>query len=440
MKFFKNILGKDVQEPCYTFGRFSDVYQAEERQIYWEQAIEAHDKKRYLESISLFLSFLSQEEQGNVEVEKVSPEKIKFRIYQGSKCIEGFANQDGFFAQAVIAHCKEISLGAMRSLLEENYELRYSAYALDSDDNLTMVMHTDHQDGSPYKLYYGLKELATQADRRDDVLVAEFKELSPVYNGNITPLNERDKRIRIQYFRSELKRAIDIFDRDAGRFDKYPGLLSYILLSTGFTIDYFLKPEGKVMDHVENIYATYFHINIFTPSRKNAEIYRELKKMVAITDEELARELYETKNTFGRLEAAAHIKLQEVTEQELTHFDWYLQSDLAEYAVYIPRYICSLLLFAYALPLLDQKLLHLLLRVLENDFFESLGYVSLIKHDGSIDEKRFAERFSEITSKSIIKNIPFKQLMGQLDFENKALFGESYLRMLSKLDYNKLVL
>ena len=74
MKFFKNILGKEVTEPCYTFGRFSDVYQAEERQSYWEKSIESHEKKRYLESIALFLDFLTQEEQGNVEVEQVSPE------------------------------------------------------------------------------------------------------------------------------------------------------------------------------------------------------------------------------------------------------------------------------------------------------------------------------------------------------------------------------
>lgn len=440
MKFFKNILGKEVTEPCLTFGRFSDVYQAEERQSYWEKSIEAHEKKRYLESIALFLDFLTQEEQGNVEVEQVGPEKLKFKIFQGSKCIEGFANQDGFFAQAVVAHCKQISLGAMRTLLEENYELRYSAYALDSDDNLTMVMHTDHQDGSPYKLYYGLKELATQADRRDDVLVAEFEELSPVYNGNITPLTERDKRIRMQYFRNELEKVLAIYENESSRFDRYPGLLSYILLSTAFAIDYFLKPEGKVMDHIENVYATYFHVNTLTPNLKNAEIYRELKKMASITDEALGQELYETKNTFGRLEAAAHVKLQEVTEQELTHFDWYLQSDLSDYAIYIPRYICSLLLFGYALPMLDHKLLNLLLRVIENDFFVSLGYVSLVKHDGNVDEKKFAERLEEIVKKSILKNIPGRQLMAQLDFDDRALLGASFLRLISNLDYNKLTL
>ena len=77
--------------------------------------------------------------------------------------------------------------------------------------------------------------------------------------------------------------------------------------------------------------------------------------MASITDEAwLGQELYETKNTFGRLEAAAHVKLQEVTEQELTHFDWYLQSDLSEYAIYIPV-IFAVFCFWLCLPMLDQN-------------------------------------------------------------------------------------
>ena len=90
--------------------------------------------------------------------------------------------------------------------------------------------------------------------------------------------------------------------------------------------------------------------------------------------------------------------------------------------------------------MLDQKLLNLLLRVIENDFFVSMGYVSLVRHDGSIDEKKFGERLDEIVKKSILKNIPGRQLMAQLDFEDRALLGASFLRMISNLDYNKLAL
>ena len=440
MKFFRNLLGQEAAEPCYAFGRFSDVYQAEERLIHWERAIEAHDKKNYLASIRHFLTYLTDELEGNVSFEEPSHDKLRFKVYQGSKCIEGFANQDGFFAEAVIARCESLSLGAMRTLLEENYELRYSAYALDSDNRLTMVMHTDHQDGSPYKLYYGLKELATQADKRDDVLVNTFAELSPVFNGNIQHLGEREKRIKLTYFRNSIDRALDIYKQAGVSFEKYPGMLSYIMLSTAFMVDYLLKPEGKTMDHIEKIFATFFHINTLTPQRKNASIYQELMSMSEVTDGALLEELYDTKHTFGRLEAAAHIKLQEVAEQELVHFDWYAQSDLSQYAVYIPRYVCSLLLFGYALPITDHRLLQILARVLENDFFMSLGYNSLVKHDGMVDEKKIMPLLENILKASPFQKVTPKQFSHLLDYQDKAHFGNSYLRAVSKLDYKNFTL
>lgn len=440
MKFFRNLLGQEAAEPSYAFGRFSDVYQAEERLVHWERAIEAHDKKNYLSAIRHFLHYLTDEHEGNVTIEEPSHDKLRFKVFQGSKCIEGFANQDGFFAEAIIARCESLSLGAMRTLLEENYELRYSAYALDSDNNLTMVMHTDHQDGSPYKLYYGLKELATQADKRDDVLVNTFAELSPVFNGNIQELGEREKRIKLNYFRNAIGRAMEIYTESGLLFEKYPGLLSYIMLSTAFMMDYLLKPEGKTMDHIENIFATFFHINTLTPQRKNAAIFQQLQAMAKITDEGLYEELYDTKHTFGRLEAAAHIKLQEVADQELVHFEWYVQSDLAAYAEYIPKYVCSLLLFGYALPITDHRLLQILARIQENDFFVSLGYASLVRHDGTIDEKKLVPLVDSVLKASPFHKVSARQFTHLLDYRDKARFGDSYLRAVCKLDYKNFVL
>lgn len=434
-KFFKNIMGKQPEEPSYVFGRFSDVYRAEARQSYWDEAVEAHEQKKYLTSIFLFLQFLSDESQGNILIDQSLPEKMRFQIFQGSKCIHGFANQDGFFASTVIARCSDMSLGAMRMLLEENYELRYASYALDSDDNLTMVMHSDFQDASPYKLFYGLKELATQADKKDDVLVAEFSELMPVHNGLIIKLGEKEKQIKIQYFRNELIRAIDVYEGESSSFDRFPGLLSCMLLSTAFSIDYLLKPEGKTMDHIENIYASYFQGNALTPQQKNADIIRELKQMKDIADEALGSELYETKNTFGRLEAAPHLRLREVVDQELIHFNWYYGSELGDYAIYLPRYVCSLLMFSYALPVIDHKLIHLMIRLMENEFFVQLGYDTLLRPDGSVDEKKVWRQVTQLLDSGTIEDLGLKAGMSSIPNDDAAVFSAGLLMFLSNLEY-----
>lgn len=211
--FLKNLFGKSEEtlvEPTLQFGRHSDFYKGKEKYKDWDAALEKHGKRQYLDSISCFLSYINNETYENVHVEHIGDEKIKFSIYQGSKKIEGFANQDGFFAESKIARCKKVSLGALRSLLEENYHLRYSSYALDSENNITIVMHTDYLDASPYKLYYGLKEIATRSDRRDDVMIRKFKDLAPIENGFITEVPLLEKEVKYSFLQNIITQTLEI--------------------------------------------------------------------------------------------------------------------------------------------------------------------------------------------------------------------------------------
>ena len=75
---------------------------------------------------------------------------------------------------ARIAKGEQLNVGLLRRLIEHNYGLKYSRYALDAEGYITIVFDTFLLDGSPYKLYYALKEIATHADKQDDLLISEF--------------------------------------------------------------------------------------------------------------------------------------------------------------------------------------------------------------------------------------------------------------------------
>ena len=99
----------------------------------------------------------------------------------------------------------------MRTLLEENYELRYSSCLCPLTAMTTshhIFMHTDHQDVAPYKLYYGLKGGIPRRSSGWCFGSRIWRVGAQVYNGNITPLTNRDKRIRMQYFRNELGKVL----------------------------------------------------------------------------------------------------------------------------------------------------------------------------------------------------------------------------------------
>jgi hypothetical protein len=63
--------------------------------------------------------------------------------------------------------------------MEANHRLNFSRFALDNDNHLCIVFQTGALDASPLKLLHALRELAINADKKDDLLLEEFKSLTP---------------------------------------------------------------------------------------------------------------------------------------------------------------------------------------------------------------------------------------------------------------------
>jgi hypothetical protein len=440
VKFFLKNLFKDKKlEPTISFGRFSDYYKSKERYEKWDEALALHEKKQYFKSALSFLNYLENENGDNVEIIHEHEEKLKFSLCQGSKLISGFINQDGFFVEAKIAKCTNKSLPVLRSLLEENYYLRYSSFAIDSEENLVMVMHTDFLDASPYKLYYGLKELATRADRRDDALVQKYSEdLTSIRNGKIYDLADDEKNIKCIYLKNLIEKTIKEVEQNVDRLNDYPGLIAYKILGCVFLIDYLVKPEGLLIDLIENVHKIFFTSNTMSAHQKNAAMIKELSKVQYLEIKELKAELYDTCCTFGNMIVGNHIRLIEMVDMDLKHFNWYEENGYRDFVLDIPKYIAGLLLYTYAMPLPDKRYLHLLIRVLENDFFISLGYNSLIDAQGKISQKEIKEILSKIDEECLSSYHPLEFDVKKIDFSNQLRFSESFLRHIASLTIKKI--
>ena len=170
---------EETEQPNIRFGRYTDSYKLPGNYEAWDKALLSFENGQYLDSYTHFFNYLRDEQEDNVRFWREG-EQIHFELFQGSKKITGFANKHKVKAESKIAKTEKLNVGFMRRLIEKNFTLEYSRFSLDPENNICILFDTYTLDGSPYKLYYALKEVAINADKQDDLLLDEFRMLQEV--------------------------------------------------------------------------------------------------------------------------------------------------------------------------------------------------------------------------------------------------------------------
>lgn len=427
----------ELKQPDLRFGRYSDSYKNDEKYDYWDAAIKSFEKRAYLSSYEKFLDYLADDREGNVKY-WYENQKLHFEILQGSKKITGVADTSKLRAESKIVRVQKSNVGLLRRLLEKNFGLKYTRFALDADKNLTMVYTTSVLDNSPYKFYYALKELATNSDKQDDILVDEFEHLEAVEIGHIIPLDPKIIKIKFEYLQQSIESVFKEIDEGKLNVSHYPGGVSYMLLDLALKIDYLIKPEGATMEAIEKINRLFFSNEIRDAHHKNDQIRREFKKLMDRTEEEFTEECYEVISTFGITSPAGHERLSNLIDNELSNMDWYKANGHTKVALSIPGYIVGYLLFSYSLPEPDRALLHLYHQIIHCDYFESLGFQLAYRDKGNLNKSAIVSKITEIKKKYKHQYSRVNPDLKSLRFESELDFAKSYLLMIKNLDMSKM--
>lgn len=438
MSFFKKIFGGTAEEttqPAIKFGRYTDSNKSADKYDAWDKALEYFEKEEYLSSYNYFFEYLRDEGEDNVKWHS-NGEGMEFELFQGSMRITGTANQLHFKAQAKIARAHDLNVGFMRRLIEYNFNLRYSRFALDPDNNLCIVFDTYTVDGSPYKLYYALKEMATNADKQDDLLIDEFKMLQPVAFEHVIPLNEVEKQAKFDFLQYQISNVLDCFDNGKIDVNKYPGAAAYLLLNLIYKLDYLINPEGYLMEAFENMHRVYFASDQKTTTQKNMVLAKELRKLLNRPKNDFFKELYAVRSTFGITTAVSHDRIVGFIDAELHNMDWYADNGYGDVALSIPSYIIGYCLFNYAAPKPIRDLFLLYYQTTEPVYFTSLGYRIhyMDPASKSLNKKEITRAIYKIEE----ENQPaFRKLdiaVHRLQFNSMTSFAKSFLLMVKELD------
>ena len=441
MNFFEQLFGTSSEhgpQPDLACGRYSDSYKTNEQYDSWDKSLELFEEEKYLESYREFFFYLRDEYEDNVTWKEENG-TIHFEVLQGSKKAVGKANVEKVTIEAKIAKTETLNIAFMRRLLERNFQLRYSRFALDDEDNITIRFDTYILDGSPYKLYYALKELTTNADKLDDLLIDEFGMLSPVDTSHLRELSLEEKEVKYNFLSKEINAAIKAMDSGDLNPDQYPGGIAYILLNLTYKLDYLLKPEGFMMETLERIHRKYFATDGKNTAQKNVSIRKELKKILERPKEELFKEMYLTKATFGITTPVNHDKVVGFIDGEIENMDWYNQHGFETIAISVPGYIVGYCMFSYAVPFPTRELFHLYYQIVEADYFKALGF-TLDYYDSekkTFDKKAIKRAIKKIESNNKNSYPDFHPDTSTLDFSTLANFANSFLKMVKVLDLTK---
>ncbi len=438
MGLFDRLFGAHTSEedqPDIRFGRYSDSYKTIEQYDAWDSALEKFDNKDYLGAYRDFFFYLKDEKEENVSW-KEEEGVLHFEILQGSKTIIGSVDHSKIRVEAKIVKADELHLGFLNRLISHNFNLEYSRFALDEDNCISIVFDSFLLDGSPYKFYYALRELAINADKQDDLLLDEFEALTPIKSSHLVELTDREKEAKYQFIQSKIRSIFDIIENGTLSVTQYPGGITYLLLDLVYRLDFLIKPEGFMMETLERINRLYFSNKHKTTLEKNAMIQKELKALVERPKEDFFKEMYRVRTTFGITKPINLQRIRGVIQGELSHMDWYSENKHEAIALGIPGYIVGNCLFNYAVPKGVLDLFKLYFEVLEPAYFKQLGFQQTFfnESNGELNGKSIKRAIKEIVHSNKHLYHEFNPNTSFLNTDTKLSFAKSFLMMIKELE------
>ncbi len=414
----------DVADPGVSFGRYSDNNKPVQKVEKWSEADALFKEKKYKESIAVFFHYLRDDVLENVVIETNSTGG-KFYFYQGSKIVRGFYNEENFEAEVVLAIMLQPHVPVMRRLLEMNFNLYYSRYAL-YENKLSMLFDSNIETANPSKLYYGLKELTTKADRQDDLLVQDFTSLVSTGNEHIEEIPEEEKEIKYKYFQLWIKEALDLIETID--IDKFSGGIAYMLLALAYRIDYLLMPQGKLQSELEKIVEIYFRKDDRLVTEKNQDMIDCFLKLTTKTREDFFPYLFRSIYTFSIVNPQNHKTIADAIYNANQNIGWYKENKQFKIAAQISEYGFSYCQYSYSLPRPLTELYLIFMMVNYPAFFIEVGYSRqyYFPEKKEFNQQAILEKIQNIENDWKEKYPNMKLKTEKLRFDDIVSFNQSF--------------
>lgn len=416
---FDKLFGKSrkkADDPAISFGRYSDNNKSVEKVSRWTAADNLFKQQDFHGSVEAFFDYLRDDQAQNVVLDRNGSQGT-FQVYQGSKVVRGEFDGNHLQAEITLARMPQPSVPVMRRLLDMNFNLYYCRYALDKD-RLCMRFNSSIKTANPNKLYYGLRELATKADKLDDLLVQEFASLQTIDTEHVIEIPSAEKEVKYNFLQQSIKETVDyIASLDA---EKFSGGIAYLLLTLAFRIDYLICPEGKLLNELEKIVEIYFKKDEKQTIERNKGMIDGYRKMMERTRDEVFPFLFRSRHTFAIVTPQHHKSIADGIINSHNNVTWYRDNAYPLIANKVVEYGFSFSQYSYSLPKPLADLFRVFMQVNYSNYFSALGF-------GTRYYDAAGNRFDTDAIKNRINDIiaGWKSKYPKMEFRTTALqFGD----------------
>lgn len=420
-------------QPAIRFGRYSDNNKRQAKTQLWYVAEEHHKAGRANECLRNFFDYLRDEEEDNVELHPV-PGGYTFTVYQGSTVVHGEISGIDISARVALARMEKPSVPVMRRLLEMNYALYYSRFALDGD-RLCMLFDTPRDSASPNKLYYGLKELATKADKQDDLLLTDFGSLQALEGSPARPFDENERTVKYRWYTYWIDETLERVD--SLNQDSFSGGIAYLLLSLLYRIDFLITPEGKLLNELERLNEEYWSAQEErTAVERNQKLREELRKLRAWPEEEVTRYFYRARATFAITQPKpfAEVALSLRTARE--NMTWFRENKYETIALRLLEYGLTFPQYSFSLPKPLTELILLYMQIQWPEFFRELGFDIPYRSGDTLQPASIRNRISQILAGMRDKYPNLSVDADRLNYGNLTDFNLSLIAAMESFNFD----
>ena len=426
---FFNSESDDHFSQSIKLGRFSDAYKSEKQLNHLNHARELWSKHNYIASLTALLSHLHDDDQGNIHF-ALKDDQLEFSLYQGSRTIYGrFSENHGFNAYARIAKINDFSIGYLRALVERTGKLKSSRYTLSADNEIRLTLSLPSYGVHPDRVYNALKELALHADKLDDLLIEEFNSLSPIIEKHRSELPEKEIQAKLNYYYTRVEKALSMFDRINDSPQEKVNIQLYIGLSTVYSIEYLVSPEGLTRERLENIHHEYYKKDHVSFPRKVKNLTQSIKELSLRNKEALLPELYDVSTTFGLTHQTNTSTFRNFIDEHWPALIKYAQYSDKNYAQCVCDFIVGHALFNFGLPLFLRELLGLYYRVREESFFIEAG----MKQSLVLENNQISTHAIDIANKILSSQKQLHSHTKTLALDDSMVWSISFIAMLRQM-------